>query len=82
MVERIGNGMVKIGVTQEALEEGVDGLTQLVYILESVSLYLTAFEHTSQNLLYLFLLFPVSFLPRFLSFSLADRKMKGVIKNG
>lgn len=36
MVERIGNGMVKIGVTQEALEEGIDGLTQLKQVLQAV----------------------------------------------
>ena len=36
MVERIGNGMVKIGVTQEALEEGIDGLTQLKPVLQAL----------------------------------------------
>lgn len=36
MVERIGNGMVKIGVTQESLEESIDGLSQLKPLLQMV----------------------------------------------
>lgn len=36
MVEQIENGMVKIGVTQEALEESIDGLSQLKPLLQMV----------------------------------------------
>lgn len=36
MVEKIRNGMVKIGVTQEALEDSISGLTQLKPVLQAV----------------------------------------------
>ncbi len=36
MVEKIRNGMVKIGVTQEALEDSISGLTQLKPVLQAM----------------------------------------------
>lgn len=36
MIENIGNGMVKIGVKQEDLENSISGLTQLKPVLQAV----------------------------------------------
>lgn len=36
MIENIGNGLVKIGVKQEDLENSISGLTQLKPVLQAV----------------------------------------------